>query len=52
MVVRERDPGGAAVAGVDHPEIAPEAGEIDGGRQTRRAAADDQAVEHRVIRHA
>ena len=38
----------AAAAAIHHHDLAPEAGEIDGGRQSRRSSAYDQAVEAAV----
>ena len=49
MVAGARDPRGAALAAVDHQDVEVEAGEVDGGGQPRGAAADDQAVEDRLV---
>jgi hypothetical protein len=49
MVVRARNPGGAALARVDQHETAAEAREIDRRREAARAAADDEAVERLAI---
>ena len=49
VVARARDPRGAALAAVDNQDVEVEAGEIDGGGQPRRAAADDQAIENGFV---
>ena len=49
MIARARDPRGAALAPVHHQDVEVEAGEIDGGGQSRWAAADDQAVENWLV---
>ncbi len=43
------DPCCAALAAVDHEDVEVEAGEIDGGGQPGRAAADDQAIENGLV---
>ena len=50
IIVAHGDQRGAAVAGIDDQRLAAVAREIDRRRQSGRAAADDQAVEHGVTR--
>jgi hypothetical protein len=49
MVVRARDPRGSALPSIDQHEASPKSRQVDGGRQTTRAAANDDAIDGRVF---
>ena len=49
MVVGARDPGGAALPGIDQDEPASESSEIDRGRQSARTAPNDDAVQRAPV---
>jgi hypothetical protein len=50
MVMRPRDPGRAAFAGIDQDETAVETREIDRGRQAAGPAPDDNTIDGRIAR--
>src|SRR5438309_10006509 len=49
VIARAGNPRSAALAAVDHQDVEAEAREIDRGSQAGGAAADDQAVEDRLV---